>query len=65
MIPPVGVLVGSVNFTNLGITVKEAVGKTPDVVISYGKFIQTIIDFVIVAFTIFMGIRAINSLQRK
>jgi large conductance mechanosensitive channel len=63
--PPIGVILGGVDFSNLAVTLKEAIGETPAVVISYGKFIQTVIDFVIVAFAIFMGVKAINTLKRE
>jgi large conductance mechanosensitive channel len=65
VMPPIGVLIGGIDFSNLAITVKEAVGDSPAVVISYGKFIQTVIDFTIIAFVIFMAIKGINSLKRK
>ncbi len=65
IMPPIGVLLGGVDFTNLALTVKEAVGEAPAVVISYGKFIQTVIDFIIVAFAIFMVVKAMNSLKKK
>ena len=63
--PPIGVLLGGVDFSNLAFTVKEAAGEVPAVIISYGKFIQTVIDFTIIAFTIFIVIKGINSLKRK
>ena len=63
--PPIGVLLGGVDFSNLALTVKEAAGEVPAVVIGYGKFIQTVIDFTIIAFAIFIAIRAMNSLKRK
>ncbi len=65
VMPPIGVLLGGVDFSNLVYVVKEAVGEAPAVVISYGKFIQTVIDFTIIAFVIFMMVRVINSLKRK
>ena len=65
IMPPIGVLLGGVDFTNLAFTVKEAAGSAPAVLISYGKFIQTIIDFTIIAFAIFMAVKAINSLRKK
>lgn len=65
IMPPIGVLLGGVDFANLVFTVKEAVGDAPAVVISYGKFIQTLIDFLIIAFVIFILIKAINTLKRK
>ena len=65
VMPPIGVLLSGVNFANLAITVKEASGDIPAVVIGYGKFIQALIDFAIVAFAIFVVVKAINSLKRK
>ena len=65
IMPPIGVLLGGVDFTNLVFTVKEATGSAPAVVISYGKFIQTIIDFTVIAFAIFMAVKGINSLKKK
>lgn len=65
VMPPIGVLIGGVNFTSLAITLKEAVGEAPAVVVAYGKFLQSVIDFTIIAFAIFMVVKAINSLKRK
>jgi large conductance mechanosensitive channel len=65
VMPPIGVLVGGVDFTNLAITIKAAAGTAPAVVISYGRFAQTVIDFAIIAFVIFMVVRLINTLKKK
>lgn len=65
IMPPLGVLIGGVDFTDLAVTLKAAEGDLPAVVLAYGKFIQSIIDFVIVAFAIFMGIKLINRLKRE
>ncbi|MGB4343207.1 MAG: large-conductance mechanosensitive channel protein MscL [Moraxellaceae bacterium] len=65
IMPPIGVLLGGVNFSDLAITIQEAVGTSPAVVIAYGKFVQTVIDFTIIAFVIFMAIRFINNLKKK
>ncbi len=65
IMPPIGVLVGGVDFSGLAFTIKQAAGDVPAVVISYGKFIQTMVDFIIVAFAIFIAIKGINSLKRK
>ncbi len=65
IMPPVGLLIGGVDFTDLAITLKAAEGDIPAVVLSYGKFIQTVLDFVIVAFAIFMGVKVINRLKRE
>jgi large conductance mechanosensitive channel len=65
IMPPIGVALGGVDFSTLSIVIREAIDKKPAVVISYGKFIQTIVDFTIIAFAIFMAVKAINSLKRK
>ena len=65
LMPPIGVLLGGVDFSNLAYIVKEAAGDAPAVVISYGAFIQTVIDFAIIAFAIFMVVKGINSLKKK
>lgn len=65
IMPPIGVLLGGVDFSDLAFIIKEAVGEAPAVVIAYGKFIQTVIDFTIVAFSIFMAVKLINTLKRK
>ena len=65
IMPPIGLAVGGVDFSKLAVTLKQASGDAAAVVISYGKFIQTVIDFTIVAFAIFMLIKAINTLKRK
>jgi large conductance mechanosensitive channel len=65
LMPPIGILIGGVDFSNLSITLKEAAANAPAVVIRYGSFINTIIDFVIVAFAIFLLIRAINAFKKK
>jgi large conductance mechanosensitive channel len=65
IMPPIGFLVGGVNFTNLAITIKEAAGDVAAVTLNYGKFIQSIVDFVIIAFAIFMTIKVMNSLKKK
>jgi large conductance mechanosensitive channel len=65
IMPPIGLLIGGVDFTNLAITIKEAAGKEAAVALNYGKFIQSIVDFVIIAFAIFLAIKVMNTLQRK
>lgn len=64
IMPIVGVLTGGVNFTDLKITLKDAVGEMPAVTVNYGSFIQTMVDFLIIAFCIFCVIKAINSLKK-
>ena len=65
VMPPLGVLIGGVNFTNLAVTIQEASEGVEAVTIRYGQFIQTVFDFVIVAFAIFIAIKAMNSLKKK
>ena len=65
VMPPIGLLIGGVDFSDLAVTLKAAEGDIPAVMLSYGKFIQTVLDFVIVAFAIFMGVKVINKLKRE
>ncbi len=65
IMPPIGVLLGGVDFSDLAIVIKEAVGEAPAVVLSYGSFIQTLIDFTIIAFVIFIVVKGINRLKKK
>jgi large conductance mechanosensitive channel len=63
--PPVGVLIGGVDFTKLEFILKEAAGNVPAVTIKYGNFIQAMVDFTIIAFIIFMVVKLINNLKKK
>ena len=70
IMPAVGVLVGGVNFTDLKITLKDAVMEggevvAPAVTINYGNFIQVTFDFLIIAFAVFMLVQGVNALSRK
>ena len=71
IMPPIGVLVGGVDFSDLAITLKQAVlaadgsEAVPAVLLTYGNFIQTVFDFTIIAFAIFMVIRAMNRMKKK
>lgn len=64
VMPPIGVLLGGVDFSDLAIVLKEAVNGAPAVTLSYGKFIQTVVDFTIIAFAIFIAVKAINRMKR-
>jgi large conductance mechanosensitive channel len=65
VMPLIGLLAGGVDFTKLAFTLKEAVDeKTPAVLLNYGNFIQTIFDFTIVAFAIFMAIKMMNKMKK-
>lgn len=65
IMPPIGLLIGGVNFTDLKIILKAAVGENPAVTLNYGNFLQVVFDFLIVAFAVFMVIKAMNSAKRK
>ncbi|MBN2165610.1 MAG: large-conductance mechanosensitive channel protein MscL [Marinilabiliaceae bacterium] len=65
IMPPIGVLVGGVDFKDLSYVIKEAVGETPAVTLNYGNFLQVVFDFLIVAFSIFLIVKAMNSAKKK
>jgi len=65
LMPPIGLLLGNVNFTDLQVVLREAVGETAAVTINYGVFLQTVVDFLIIAFAIFMVVKAMNSMKKK
>lgn len=65
LMPPLGVLLGGVDFKDLAYTIQEAAGDTPAVTLNYGNFIQTALDFIIIAFAIFMMVKAMNSMKKK
>jgi large conductance mechanosensitive channel len=65
IMPPIGVLMGGVDFSNLAVTLKAAGAGAPAVTLKYGMLINTVIDFLIVAFAIFLVIKGMNALKRK
>jgi large conductance mechanosensitive channel len=71
IMPPIGMALGGVNFTDLKTVLRDAVvdasGKviSPAVTVNYGNFFQNVIDFLIIAFVIFMMIKAINRFKKK
>ena len=65
LMPPIGLLLGNVDFSDLAVTLKAAADGVEAVTLRYGLFIQTVIDFVIIAFAIFMVVKAMNSVQKK
>ena len=65
IMPPIGILLGGMDFTAFAVTLKDAVADVPAVTLNYGKFIQAIVDFVIIAFSIFLMIKGINSFKKK
>lgn len=65
IMPPIGLLLGGMNFSDMKLVLKAAVGETPEVSINYGAFIQTVLDFVVIATVIFFAIKGMNSLYKK
>jgi len=65
LMPPIGLLLGNVDFSDLAITLRAASGDTAAVLLKYGTFINTVIDFVIIAFAIFLVVKGMNSLKKK
>lgn len=65
IMPPLGLLLGGIDFKDFALTLKDAVGDEPAVILNYGMFIQNIFDFIIVAFSIFLAIRVMNKLRAK
>jgi large conductance mechanosensitive channel len=65
IMPPIGLLLGGVDFSNLAITLREGADGIEPVLLKYGVFINTVIDFIILAFAIFMVVKAINSMKKK
>jgi len=65
LMPPLGLLIGGVNFTDLKLIIKAATDTTPAVTWNYGNFIQVVFDFLIVAFAVFIAIKGMNSLRKK
>jgi len=63
IMPPIGLLVGGVNFSDLSITLSEAEAGGKPVLLKYGVFLQTVFDFIIIAGAVFMMVRAINRLK--
>lgn len=65
IMPPLGLLIGGVNFTDLKLVMKAATETHPAVTWNYGNFLQVTFDFLIIAFVVFMVIKAINAARRK
>jgi len=65
VMPPIGLLLSGVDFSDLAITLKAAAEGAPAVVISYGKFLQTAVDFLLVAGAVFLLVKGINALRRQ
>lgn len=65
LMPPIGMLIGGVDFSNLVITLKAAQEGVEAVTLRYGVFLQAVFDFLIVAFAVFMAVKVLNSMRKK
>jgi len=65
LMPPIGLLLGGVDFTGLSITLREATEAAAAVTLDWGSFVQTIVDFLIIAFAIFLLVKAMNAAKKK
>ncbi|MBG0860582.1 MAG: large-conductance mechanosensitive channel protein MscL [Bacteroidales bacterium] len=65
IMPPIGLLLGGVNFTDLKVVMKAATDAAPAVTWNYGNFLQVTFDFLIVAFAVFLLIKGINAMKKK
>ena len=65
LMPPIGMMMGGVDFSDLAVVLKEASGDVVAVTLNYGSFIQTVVDFLIIAFAIFMVVKAMNNMKKK
>jgi large conductance mechanosensitive channel len=65
IMPPVGLLLGGVDFSDLKVPLKAAAGDVPAVAINYGTFINNVISFIVVAWAVFMLVKAMNQFKKK
>lgn len=65
IMPPIGLLLGGIDFKDLALVLKTTAEGTPLVTMKYGIFINALIDFIIIAFAIFMVVKGINATKKK
>jgi len=65
IMPPIGAVVGGVNFNELAFVLREATETATAVTVNYGQFLQTIVDFLIISAAIFVAVKIINKLQKQ
>lgn len=65
VMPPIGMAIGGAPFTELAVVLRQATEESAEVAIRYGAFIQTLVDFLIVALAIFTAVKTINAMKRK
>lgn len=65
VMPPIGLLLGGVDFSDLAITIQKATEELEVITINYGVFLNTVIDFIIIAFAVFIVVKQINRFKKK
>ena len=65
IMPPIGLILGGIDFSDMAFTLKDAVGKEPAVMLKYGSFINSVISFLIVAFSVFLVVKALNEAKER
>ena len=65
LMPPIGLALGGMDFSELGIVLQEAVGDTPAVVLSWGLVANALVNFIIIAFALFLVVKAMNAAKKK
>ena len=65
IMPPIGMILGGVDFSNFALTLKAATADTPAVAIKYGSFINNVISFLVVAWAVFLLVKAMNNFKKK
>jgi large conductance mechanosensitive channel len=65
LMPPLGILIGGVDFSKIAITLRAAEGEAPAVMLRIGLFVNTLVNFAIMAFAVFMVIKAMNHMAEK
>jgi len=65
IMPPIGIMIGGVNFSDLGLVLQEAMDGKEAVMLNWGSLVQTIINFIIIAFAIFIAVKVINNMKKQ
>jgi len=65
LMPPIGLMLGGVDFSELAITLSEATEEAEAVTLQWGAFVQSAVDFLIIAFAVFMVVKAVNSTRKQ
>jgi large conductance mechanosensitive channel len=65
LMPPIGLLLGGVDFSDLSLTLADKTETAAAVTLNYGMFVNTVLDFLIIAFAIFLVVKAMNTLKKK